>query len=237
MKTIKQLIDENAPQRASAKEAIEHVIEMNRLHLTDDPDYGVILEGMTVARYMPWRLGNGYHTALSDDRFHIIQQLEASAPGGTAIEMGVFTGGVTKFFLDCNRPTLAFDTFEGIAGADPENDLHVDGEYNGGTFIVDGIEMSVLDYIAGAIIVKGKIPDTLEDLKVGDIAIAHIDLDVYEPTVHALKFVYKNLLPDGVMIIDDYGFASTPGVKRAVDEFQLGRKLYIPTGQMIIWRD
>lgn len=228
MKTIQQLIDENATDRANAKAAIERMIEKDRLRLTDDPNYGVILEGMTVARYMPWRLGNEYHTALSNDRFNIIQQLEATAPGGTAIEMGVFTGGVTKFFLDCNRPVLAFDTFEGIAGADVEKDMHVDGEYDGG---------DVLDYIDGAIIIKGKIPDTLEDLKVGDIAIAHIDLDVYEPTVHALQFIYNNLLPDGVIIVDDYGFASTPGVKQAVDEFPLGRKLYIPTGQMIIWRD
>jgi hypothetical protein len=40
----------------------------------------------------------------------------------------------------------------------------------------------------------------------------------------------------GVIIVDDYGFVTTPGVKKAVDLFQAGHKIYIPTGQMIIYK-
>lgn len=228
-KTIQEFIDKGKIERNAAKKRIESLIDHNRLVLNPSPQYGVIFEGMTISRWKPWHAGNEYNTALSDDRFDMIMQLEAMAPSGTAVEMGVFTGGVTKFFLNAGRNTWAFDTFAGIAGASAKDDMHADGEYNGG---------DVLEYIKGARIVKGEIPDSLNI--VGNftptIAIAHIDLDVKSPTAHALEFVYNHLHDDGVIIVDDYGFASTPGVKAAVDEFPKGRKLYIPTGQMLIWK-
>lgn len=224
---IQDRIDENSGERSIAKKQIMSLIDRNRLRIGDSSEYGVIFEGMTIPRYVPWERGHSYHTALSDDRFHMIDQLERSAPDGAAVEMGVFTGGVTRMFLDAGRPTFAFDTFEGIAGADPKVDMHKDGEYHGG---------DVLDYIAGAKIVKGEIPDSLATITMPMISIAHIDLDVKAPTAAALDWVYSRLHMDGVIIMDDYGSSTCPGVREAVDEFQDGRKLYIPTGQMIIWR-
>lgn len=229
-KTIQETIDETAPGRTAAKAAIMKLIEGNKLVLNPDPNYGVIFEGLTVNRWMPWaRWAEGYNTALSPDRFHMIMQLEDYAPVGPAVEMGVFTGGVTRFLLDVGREVFAFDTFEGIVGASDKDDYHVDGEYNGG---------DVMDYIKGAYVIKGVIPASFDAplAMPENIALAHIDLDVKAPTTAALEFVYERLHPQGVIIVDDYGFASTPGVKEAVDEFAKGRKLYIPTGQMLIWK-
>ena len=228
MMRLQDRIDEDAEQRAGAKSLIMDLIKDNRLLMGDPNEYGVIFEGMTIPRYKPWNGGNEYHTALSDERFNMIQQLVVGLPAGSvAVEMGVFTGGVTKFFLDQKLEAWAFDTFKGVAGADGEHDLHTDGDYCS----PDG----VLDYIKGAKVVRGEIPNTLDIVRLADIRIAHIDLDVYQPTKHALSWVYDRLHPDGVIVVDDYGFASTPGVREAVDEFKYGRKLYIPTGQMIIW--
>lgn len=191
------------------------------------PGYHYHLSGHVVPKYMPWKDSPyKYNTALSDEKMHVIEQLLDSAPDGDCVEMGVYTGGVTRMMLDKGRKVFAFDTFEGIKGAG-NSDMHKDGDYNGG---------SVSDYIDGAVIVKGMIPITLDSAEVGEIAFAHIDMDVYEPTVHALEFVYERLVHGGTIVLDDYGNVTTPGVKKAVDEFTKGRKLFLPNSQMLIFK-
>lgn len=191
--------------------------------------YGSILEGMLVPRLKPW-VGQkqGYNTALSEDRFWMIKQIEEYSPEGIAVEMGVYDGGVSNLFLDRGRVTICYDTFEGISGSH-SGDLHKDGEYRSSAKTEEYLRSR------GAMIKKGRIPETLS-AEIGEIAIAHIDLDVEEPIKHALKFCYERLAKGGFIIVDDYGFVTTPGAKKAVDDFPLGIKLYIPTGQMIIMK-
>lgn len=193
-------------------------------------NYSWEINGTTVSRYMPWKFNNyKYKTALSSDRFHIIQEFSKIAPieNGVAVECGVYTGGVSRYLLDFGYDVYSFDTFEGIKGSS-EFDLHKDGEYNGGT---------IFDYIKGAKIVKGELPNSFD---VGDnkIAFAHIDLDVYYPTLKTLELIWNRMCIDGIIIIDDYGMATCPGVKKAVDEFIYDSKIknvYLPTTQMIIF--
>lgn len=188
-------------------------------------DYHYELVGHCVPKFMPWkRWLHGYKTALSNEKLFIIEQLVKSAPAGACVEFGVFTGGVTRMLLDMGREVYAFDTFEGIAGAG-SNDTHQDGEYNGG---------DISDYIKGAVIVKGRIPESLDDVQIDCIAFAHIDMDVYEPTKAALDYVWNRLHINGVIVIDDYGNITTRGVKKAVDEFPYGKKLFLANSQMII---
>ena len=68
---------------------------------------------------------------------------------------------------------------------------------------------------------KGNVLNTLDkfvkennNLK---IAMLHLDLDVYEPTLHALKIFSKFMVKGGLILIDDY--ATVEGATRAVDEF------------------
>lgn len=39
------------------------------------------------------------------------------------------------------------------------------------------------------------------------------------PTKASLDFFLPQLLPCGVVVVDEYGFTSWPGVRQAVDEF------------------
>ena len=60
--------------------------------------------------------------------------------------------------------------------------------------------------------------DILKNTFVPDnIAILRLDTDWYESTKHELDTFYKNVVPGGVVIIDDYGHWQ--GCKKAVDEF------------------
>ena len=38
------------------------------------------------------------------------------------------------------------------------------------------------------------------------------------PTKESLEFFYPQMVPNGLIVVDDYGFKDWPGVKQAVDE-------------------
>jgi O-methyltransferase len=50
------------------------------------------------------------------------------------------------------------------------------------------------------------------------IAFAYIDFDFYEPIKIALELVRQRMHPNGIIVVDDYGFFSA-GAQTAVDEF------------------
>ena len=50
-------------------------------------------------------------------------------------------------------------------------------------------------------------------------------MDVYEPTMHALKILAKHIVQGGLIVIDDY--ATVEGATRAVDEYINGTNLKI----------
>lgn len=223
--SIQRKIDEHLSSNAVELDCLNKAIDDLALRWENDEGYHYQLTGHTVPKLMPW-IGweHGYKTALSGEKLYNIKQLLESAPEGMCAEFGVYTGGTTRMMLDMGRKVLAFDTFEGIKGAG-ENDLHTDGDYNGG---------EVFDYISGAYIFQGMVPESLGCCSCEEIAFAHIDMDVYEPTVHALRWCWERLVKGGVIVLDDYGNITTPGIRKAVDEFKYGAKFYLPTSQIII---
>ncbi len=63
-----------------------------------------------------------------------------------------------------------------------------------------------------------------EDLP-GWIAFAFLDGDFYESIRDSLKLIGPKMSPDGVVVVHDYSNLALPGVKRAVDEWLVGRKI------------
>ena len=51
------------------------------------------------------------------------------------------------------------------------------------------------------------------------IALLHIDVDVYKPTVVILNNLYKKVVKGGLIILDDFG--EVTGETKAIDEFFL----------------
>ena len=49
------------------------------------------------------------------------------------------------------------------------------------------------------------------------ISILNLDVDIYEPTVTVLKYLYPRLVKGGVLIMDDYG--AFPGETKAIDDY------------------
>jgi hypothetical protein len=46
---------------------------------------------------------------------------------------------------------------------------------------------------------------------------------LYEPTKACCEYLWDKLESDGIMVFDDYENARFPGVKKAVDEFFVGK--------------
>ncbi|GHV75099.1 hypothetical protein AGMMS49940_24010 [Spirochaetia bacterium] len=70
-------------------------------------------------------------------------------------------------------------------------------------------------------LVEGFIPETFskyfEQKPATQIALLHIDVDVYEPTKACLDNLYEKVVKGGLIVFDDYG--QVDGATRAINEF------------------
>ena len=67
------------------------------------------------------------------------------------------------------------------------------------------------------------VPSYAEDHPELRIALLHIDVDVYEPTLAILNHLYAKVVRGGIIVLDDY--ATVAGETRAVEEFFDGKDL------------
>ena len=70
-------------------------------------------------------------------------------------------------------------------------------------------------------LVEGNIFDTLAKYLINypatRIEFLHLDMDVMESTEHALNMLYERVVPNGLIVFDDY--SSVAGETDAMDEF------------------
>ncbi len=69
------------------------------------------------------------------------------------------------------------------------------------------------------------LPDYLEKYPATRIAFLHLDMDVKEPTTFALDMLYERVVPNGLIVFDDYN--AVAGETDAVDEFLSKKRLKI----------
>lgn len=86
-------------------------------------------------------------------------------------------------------------------------------------------------------IIKGSIPDTLTEVKTERVAYLSIDMNCVGPEIAAIEFFWPKLVHGGIVILDDYGWATHEAQKDAMDGFaeRAGTKvLSLPTGQGLL---
>ena len=203
--------------------------------------------------FSPW-FGQGefgkYHaiaaprTLVSADRCHVLYTLlrQAIHVPGDVWECGVYKGGTAAMMAAmladlCPAKRLyLFDTFVGMPETDAARDLHKQGDF------ADTTAEAVATYVGHAnlcVFRKGFIPDTFAGLESAQIALAHIDVDIYKSILDSLAFIWPRLSVGGFIVFDDYGFPTCPGARAAVDEFFLGSQcipLCLPTGQALVFK-
>lgn len=170
-----------------------------------------------------------------------VRYLVAEGIEGDFVECGVWRGGsmmaaalTLKDAGDTSRHLHLFDTFEGMPPP-TEMDKWTSGEKAaeilGRTKRKEGYSVwayASLDDVKNNLAstgypaervhyVQGKVEDTIPANAPGKIAMLRLDTDWYESTKHELEHLYQRLVPQGILIIDDYGH--WVGARKAVDEF------------------
>ncbi|MDR6983923.1 hypothetical protein J2X32_002565 [Rheinheimera pacifica] len=154
---------------------------------------------------------------------------------GAVVELGVFKGASFLRFASFrdmletanSRTVIGFDAFGRFPQPQDKaaTDLAFIAKFEAlaGDGISEAELQQCLDFkgLKNTQLVAGDIIETLPTYLAAHpelrIALLHIDVDVYEPSKLALDLLYKHVVPDGLIIFDDYG--TVEGETLAVDEF------------------
>jgi len=139
-------------------------------------------------------------------------------PGDVA-EFGVFMGATAKLIAyavkGSGKKVHLFDTFEGLPQPTKPIDIHNKGEFN---VPFDKVEAFFQD-TPEAVFHKGFFPDTTKGLEELQYSFVHIDADLYQSTLDGFDYFYPRMCKGGIILLDDYEWPHTPGVKKAVEEW------------------
>ncbi|MFV0530356.1 MAG: TylF/MycF/NovP-related O-methyltransferase [Flavobacteriales bacterium] len=163
---------------------------------------------------------------------------------GDYVECGVNTGAYSVAvinYIDFDKTRKTFyllDTFEGFpieqitekekkAGISVYEDHYFD--------VYENVKQTFRNHKVN--IIKGKVPDTLQECKPEKIAYLSIDMNAVLPEIAAAEYFWDKVVTGGVIVLDDYGFYLHKEQKLAFDKFAQERNqsiLSLPTGQGII---
>lgn len=179
-----------------------------------------------------------------DRKFALKELLKLTlALPGDAAECGVFRGAsafiIAKSLIGAGtgKSLHLFDSFTGLSAPGAE-----DGNYwDAGVLACSRAEVEAnLAPVAAAVrFHPGWIPQgfgAVADLR---FAFVHLDVDLHQPTLDALRFFYPRLVPGGIIVCDDYGFDTCPGARLAMDDFFADKPepvIHLPTGQGFVHR-
>jgi O-methyltransferase len=181
-------------------------------------------------------------TYLTYDRLYTLYQATRYVPAGSmCVEVGVYRGGSSKFLApllrDRGATLYSCDTFSGHAEVDPQ--LDGDHRVNAGfsNVAVDDVR-AYLSRESNIQIVVGNIMETWSSLPDLPIGLVHCDVDVYPATKFVLENAWSRLAVGSMCVVDDYGFTTCVGAKKAVDEFGEAHPdctaLHLLTGQAVL---
>jgi cephalosporin hydroxylase len=163
---------------------------------------------------------------------------------GDIVECGVYKGASLLTFArfletfsagDRTRKVLGFDHFKGLAdrtardGFDARVGNTAEG-WNPASFretlfaLVDAFNAdSFVPQRPRVELVDGDVCETAATYAAANpglrIALLHLDMDLYEPTLAALKAFWPRILTGGVVLLDEYAIREWPGESEALETF------------------
>jgi O-methyltransferase len=162
---------------------------------------------------------------------------------GHLAECGVFKGA-TAYILakelrsrKSDKKLHLYDSFEGLSSpAKVDGDHWTKGDMVG---CLDEVQKNLSELAPYIVYNKGWIPDCFDQSSQTVFSFVHIDVDLYKPTLDSLDYFFPRMTRHGILLCDDYGFATCPGAKKAFDDFFREREelvLNLPTGQGLVIR-
>ncbi len=156
------------------------------------------------------------------------------------VECGVCDGLTIFYVLNAlknkNFQVFLYDSWREMRKSFLNKDeLHHLGDYD--YLSLSNTKRNLKDYRKKLIYNVGYIPQILKNHNYPqNLSWLHIDLNASKPTMDVLRFFYKKINSNGVILFDDYNHLSYEPTKRAVDKFFKGKKgqfINFPTGQSI----
>lgn len=164
--------------------------------------------------------------------------LWANVPGDI-IEVGCLSGRtaamlkktILEFTALTDRQLFLYDSFEGLSDPTVE-DGQIPFDPKAFKTTHDEVRRRFDEFgLPHPFIVAGWVHDTLPYTLPDCIAFAHIDLDLYAPTKHALECVYPRLSPGAIVVVDDYcDPALVPQIEQVYNENPYSRSPYAGDG-------
>ena len=173
--------------------------------------------------------------------WHLLNHVVWASVEGDVVEIGCHGGitaamlGQTLVDLGSDKQLVLYDSFEGLSQPTAE-----DGNFPFIPENLQGNKRQVVKDRFGALeipqptIVPGWVSDTLPQSLPDRIAFAHLDLDVYHPTLVALEAVYPRLASGGIVVVDDYcDNELSPKVEAAYRDNLYNRSPYSGSGPQL----
>jgi O-methyltransferase len=159
-------------------------------------------------------------------------------PGDFA-ECGVYQGGsalwLCRVLHETGKTLYLFDSFQGLPKIHAIHDRHFRQGQMAAT--MESVKLRLGGFQHFTEFRAGWLPDTFIGLESKRYAFAHIDVDLYQPTLDCCAYFYPRLTPGGMLVFDEYGFPSAHGEKVAVDEYfadKPERPIALITGQALV---
>ncbi len=114
------------------------------------------------------------------------------------------------------KPIHLFDTFAGMPATGLPYEFHQAGDFDGTSL---AMVQTALKHCQNARFHPGFFPETAQAVMEERFSLVHLDGDLYQSTKDGCAFFYPRMSPGGIIVFHDYGLATCPGVRRAVDEF------------------
>ena len=190
---------------------------------------------------------------IDDNRWIVHVALWAAAQAarldGDFVECGVDTGLISTaicdalYFNTLDRDFWLFDTFNGIPEGQmtPAERDGIGGWHNRHSYD-ECHEQAVRNFAPWprCRLIRGEVPGTLSQFPADrQIAYLSIDMNIVMPEIAAIEYFWDRLVPGGVVLLDDYAWATHRPQMHAFDAFARGKGvsiLALPTGQGIIIR-
>jgi O-methyltransferase len=189
-----------------------------------------------VSTYAPWRGDAEFLTNFQAIRGHTLVDVyrcwelwtlvgETAHVDGSLLEVGVWRGGTGALIsrrvslMQCSDPVYLCDTFTGVVKASSKDNRYTGGEHSDTSV---GTVSKLLESLGlhNAQLLKGVFPEETGPAIAGSerFRFCHIDVDVYESARDVLDWVWPRLNTGGIVVFDDFGFASCRGIRDLVEE-------------------
>lgn len=159
---------------------------------------------------------------------------------GDFVECGVnrgFLSSAIMQYLGWNQLNRRFFLLDTFCGLDPK--YSNDREWAKRLNYTECYEAALANFgeFKNVQIVRGSVPETLEELPIERVAYLSLDMNCAEPEVAALSFFWRKLSSGAIVLLDDYGYRGHDTQKHAMDALtkSIGVPIVsLPTGQGMI---